>query len=133
MRHYELLFYFMEVRRIELGSGRKPPVCSLHPIFVRFRRRPWRLFLPNLRSIAARRLAQNAPPEHFAGFQPSLPRSALTSRSSPLLNWYKKNAPTLLVEAFYGGEEGRTPVREGKPGTSTGLVMRGGCREPVAA
>ena len=29
-----------------------------------------------LRSTAARRLAQNAPPEHFAGFQPSLPRSA---------------------------------------------------------
>ena len=26
-----------------------------------------------LRSTAARRLAQNAPPEHFAGFQPSLP------------------------------------------------------------
>ena len=38
-----------------------------------------------------------------------------------------------LVEALYGGEEGRTPVREGKPGTSTGLVMRGDCREPVAA
>ena len=34
---------------------------------------------------------------------------------------------------YFGGEEGRTPVREGKPGTSTGLVMRGGCREPVAA
>ena len=27
-----------------------------------------------LRSIAARRLAQNAPLEHFAAFQPSLPR-----------------------------------------------------------
>ena len=41
----------------------------------------------------------------------------------------RKRTPFL----FYGGEEGRTPVREGKPGTSTGLVMRGGCREPVAA
>ena len=29
---------------------------------------------PNVRSIAASRLAQNAPLEHFAGLQPSLPR-----------------------------------------------------------
>ena len=34
-------------------------------------------FLP-LRSIAARRLAKNAPLEHFYGFQPSLPKFGMT-------------------------------------------------------
>ena len=38
------------------------PHRSIHPSFA------------GLRSTAARRLAQNAPLEHFAGFQPSLPR-----------------------------------------------------------
>ena len=44
------------------GSSRKRPVFSFHPSFA------------GLRSTAARRLAQNAPQEHFAGFPPSLPR-----------------------------------------------------------
>ena len=58
---------------------------------------------------------------HYAEFDP------------PQIN-IKKNAPTVVsMSIFFGGEEGRTPVREGKPGTSTGLVMRGICREPVAA
>ncbi|MBO7123820.1 MAG: hypothetical protein J6V90_11155 [Treponema sp.] len=34
---------------------------------------PWQSFTVGLRSIAARRLAQNAPLEHFAGLLPSLP------------------------------------------------------------
>ena len=61
-------FYVMAVR--QKASGFLP---SLYPPF-RFRS-----ILPCsacLRSTAARRLAQNAPPEHFAGFQPSLPRTA---------------------------------------------------------
>ena len=39
---------------------------------------PWQSFTVGLRSIAARRLAQNAPLEHFAGFQPSLPKFSMT-------------------------------------------------------
>ena len=95
----------MEVGRIELGSGIKPPVLSLHPVFVRFRRHPWRLILANLRSTAARRLAQNAPLEHFAGFQPSLPSSALTSRSSILPYQSKKIMLRVFTEHFNGGGE----------------------------
>ena len=45
------------------------PSVSSWPLLFRFR---------PLRSTAARRLAQNAPPEHFAGFQPSLPKFGMT-------------------------------------------------------
>ena len=45
-------------------------------------------FLP-LRSTAARRLAQNAPLEHFDGLQPSLPKFGMTTDNDRLVQYYK--------------------------------------------
>ena len=71
--------FFMEVGRIELGSGIKPPVLSLHPVFVRCRRHPWRLFLAI--------------------------RSALTPRSSIIPYQSKKIMLRVFTEDFNGGGE----------------------------
>ena len=69
----------MEVGRIELGSGIKPPVLSWNPVFVRFRRHPWRLILAI--------------------------RSALTPRSSILPYQSKKIMLRVFTEHFNGGGE----------------------------
>ena len=64
-----------------------------------------------LRSTAARRLAQNAPPEHFAGFQPSLPRTA----PSVVLNLGRCKKHHLLciwglAHFFYFFIKNKTPI-----------------------
>ena len=43
----------------------------------------------HLRSTAARRLAQNAPLEHFDGLQPSLPKFGMTTDNDRLVQYYK--------------------------------------------
>ena len=56
-------------------------------VFCSAKSASWRL-----RSTAARRLAQNAPPEHFAGFQPSLPTWVQNGMIVfPLQLWASKN------------------------------------------
>ena len=57
----------MKVRALPLACGKRSG-------FSPFRCRSSLPCFASLRSTAARRLAQNAPVEHFAGFQPSLPR-----------------------------------------------------------
>ena len=64
---------------------------------------------PNVRSIAASRLAQNAPLEHFAGLQPSLPRflqwvwlqlsfTILTTMDSRFMSlWFSGCASCVLI------------------------------------
>ena len=61
-----LLFFFLGARR-SLRSLQAFRHCTVAPAASL-------AFAQSLHSIAARRLAQNAPLEHFAGLQPSLPK-----------------------------------------------------------
>ncbi len=54
-----------------------------------------------LRSTAARRLAQNAPLEHFDGLQPSLPKFGMTSESAIRITSDKLRLPNYMC-GYYG-------------------------------
>ena len=47
--------------------------------------------------------------------------------------YFAKNLTVSVFWKSFGGGGSRTPVRVRKSGTSTSLVMRGDCREKVAA